>query len=255
MAQKLAYTQVIEKRGLRKTTPFYVEFCGSGERTDAEFERVADSYVSAHNVVAKVQLGNMVDLRKFSGKRHNAYVPAQFEACVMKVMQHLPTTGLLFRTARAVAVGPRSVEQTYKDMHRIRLELAADGKSTTFDGFNLVNLVYNAHVKTDTGIDLAGIYKDHMTNAMWIPHKFPGLGLYVPELGVKLLIFDTGNVVIMGTSDQSDYPLIMDYMTKLAEKYKDYSVPPSHKRYKYRKRRLRNVCSDIVPKDTTRNAP
>lgn len=213
---------------------------------DTDFMNVGKKYISAHNVVAKVHLGNMVDLRKFSGKRHNAYVPSQFEACVTKVTENLPTTGLLFRTARSVAVGPRSVEQTYKDMHRMRLELAADGKRTTFSDFKVVNMVYNTQIDTDTGIDIAGIYRDHMAYATWIPSKFPGLGLYVPELGVKLRIFDTKNVIIMGPVDPSDYPIILEFVRRLAEKYKDYSVPASHKRYKYRQDRLRSVCSDIA---------
>jgi len=150
---------------------------GSAEQT---YRKTARSSLWAQNIVTNVRLGSAVDLRNFSASHPNVYVPRRFEACVARLimMKKLTITGLLFRTLSVVIVGTHSMAHTVKAAHLLRMYLLADGKATTFDSFQLSNMVYNTRVKSKTGINIAAINKKNAERTTYIPLMFPGLQYY-----------------------------------------------------------------------------
>lgn len=138
-----------------------------------------------------------------------------------------------------VVVGTHSLPQTYQTAHRIRLALGEAGRHTLFDEFWLVNMVYNTRVDTDHGIDIASIYKNNLDKTEWVPPMFPGLKYSMEEEHVKLRIFDTRAVVVMGATRPARINTIFRKVTDMATKNPDYYLPDTDERYAYREAKVR----------------
>jgi TATA-box binding protein (TBP) (component of TFIID and TFIIIB) len=143
-------------------------------------------------------------------------------------------------------VGSHSLPQTYLAAHRLRFLLAQEGRPTKFAEFRLVNMVYNREKKTDHGVDIAAINRDHQDTTNYLPLDFPGLKLMMRKQHVNMRIFDTQKFVAMGVTRPRTVDGIFSEAMELAEQHPDYSLPESSKRYQYRNERLLEVRSEHV---------
>jgi len=233
----------------RRNPPHAREFADAladGGVADSLYKSTARLHPWAQNVVTKVRLTSAVDLRRFSAKRFFSYVPSQFLATAYRIRDQLPATELVFRTGRAVVVGTHSLPQTYQAAHRLRLSLAEEGYPTTFEEFSNVNMVWNTRVDAEFGIDLAAIYKNNQDKTEWVPPMFPGLKFAMDDEHVKLRIFPTKAVVVMGATRPGRIDSIFHKVTEMAHRNPDPNLPGSDKRFEYLKEKKRLAFRELV---------
>ena len=71
----------------------------------------------------------------------------------------------------------------------MRLELEAIHEPTSFEEYDLVNMVYFVSLETSGGIDIPHMWTDNMHVASWSPGSFPGMLMEDKENGVKFRFF------------------------------------------------------------------
>lgn len=206
----------------------------------------AYGYIWPENVVMQMRLANDLDLKKISARRYNAYIPHRFETFTVRLRDITNTTVLLFRTGRAVLAGTRAPEYTYQGAHRMRIDLATQGKDTAFEELRLVNQVYNTMLNTSSGVDLGKMYVNNMDKTEWIPDMFPGLKYTDQKYEVKLSMFDTKRLVVMGSKNAWQISQIFSRANQIASQYPDDNLPVSGERFEYRKGKKLLACSDIA---------
>jgi TATA-box binding protein (TBP) (component of TFIID and TFIIIB) len=217
-----------------------------GGVVDASLKKIGSEYEWPENVVVPARLSDELDIRRFSATRYNAYIPHEFETFTVRIEDREKTTALLFRTARSVIAGARSIEQIYQGLHRVRLELAACGKTTTVEELRLVNMVWNTVLELEHGISLADVFANHMDCSDYTPTMFPGLKYENKEFGVKWRIFDTKRLVIMGSKCAGDIQLIKQKAMEMVSKHPDDNLPESGQRFEYRKRQKIAACNRVA---------
>ena len=210
-------------------------------------------YQWPQNVVTKAWLASSVNLRKFTAKRPHSYIPPKFWAAVDRMRNQQGSASLVFRTGRVVIVGTRSMAQTYQAAHRLRMSLAEEQEQegmrhrhTKLEEFRHVNMVFNKRAKSKHGIDIASIHSDNQDKTEWVPTMFPGLKYEMSDEHVKLRLFDTREIVVMGATRPDRVRAIFDKATDLVHSYPDYHLPASNMRYNYRKEQQRRALVDIA---------
>jgi TATA-box binding protein (TBP) (component of TFIID and TFIIIB) len=227
----------------------FVKKLGRRGSADAAMRKHGGSYIWPENVVVQMRLADDIDLRKVSASRYNAYVPHRFETFTVRLCDQSNTTVLLFRTGRAVLAGTRAPEYTFQGAHRMRLDLAALGKDAAFEELRLVNQVYNTTLETASGIDLGKLYQENMDKTEWVPMMFPGLKYTDPDLRVKMRIFDTKRLVVMGSKDASEIAAVFERAGRIAQRYPDDNLPEPEERFDYRNEKKRLACCTITASD------
>lgn len=218
-----------------------------GGDVERNLRKIGSEYEWPENVVVPTRLSDELDIKRFSATRYNAYIPHEFETFTVRISdREKKTTALLFRTARAVIAGARSIEQIYQGLHRVRLELASCGKTTTVEELRLVNMVWNTVLQLDHGISLADVFANNMDRSDYTPTMFPGLKYEDKEFGVKWRIFDTNHIVFMGSKCAGDIQLIKRKATEMMAKHPDDHLPESGKRFEYRKMQKIVACNRVA---------
>jgi len=217
-----------------------------GGAVDRGMRRHGCRYIWPENVVVQMRLANDVDMRKISARRHNAYIPHRFETFTVRLCDQINTTILLFRTGRAVIVGTRAPEYTVQGAHRMRLELESLGTPAAFEELKLVNQVYHTRLRINTGINLGQMLVENMDKTVWVPDMFPGLKYIYDEMNVKMRMFDTKSLVVMGSKNAWEIEEVFDKADAIASQYPDGELPPSSERYRYREEQKRVACSSIA---------
>jgi TATA-box binding protein (TBP) (component of TFIID and TFIIIB) len=216
---------------------------GTGSPADVCFEQMGRDYLALQNVVADVEMGILVDNRRFAVRRPCAYVPSGFGATAVVRYAHIgQTTILLFNTGRVVVVGSKSPEQTIHAIHRLRLALAGDGVHTDVADFELVNMVFVAKIDGIDAVDVASVYKECSKNSYWEPKTFPGLRMIKDNL--LLRIFEE-RAVIMGAAESRQLRSMLRYIGDLCERHQCGRIPPPEHRYRHRMARQRQVLANI----------
>jgi TATA-box binding protein (TBP) (component of TFIID and TFIIIB) len=216
---------------------------GDTHRVDADVAHRSSQYILPENVVIHVRLARMLD-RVFSSTMYNAYVPKEFETFTVRNEEHgQKITALIFRSGRTVLTGTRDPVWTYLGAHRVRLELAANGKDTTLEELVLDNMVYNIKIPVKHGIDLGEMFASNRETSLYLPTRFPGLQFLHERYGVKLRFFDTGYLVIMGARNARRVVGIILAAIKMVAEFPDDNLPDPHERFEYRKRNKIRACS------------
>jgi len=155
------------------------------------------------NIVATVNLGITLDLKKIAMQARNAeYNPKRFAAVIMRIRDPR-TTALIFSTGKMVCTGAKSVELSRiaaRKFARIIQKLGYD--NAKFLEFKVQNMVGSVDVKFP--IRLEGLVLSHSAFSSYEPELFPGLIYRMVKPKIVLLIFVSGKVVLTGAKKESD---------------------------------------------------
>lgn len=169
------------------------------------------------NIVATVNMGCRLDLKKIALHAKNAeYNPKRFAAVIMRIREPR-STALIFASGKMVCTGAKSEHlaklATKKYVKVIqRLDFPA-----LFKDYKIQNIVGSCDVKFP--IRLEGLAYSHGKFCSYEPELFPGLIYRMLEPKVVLLIFVSGKVVLTGAKTKEEiysafesiYPVLLEY--------------------------------------------
>lgn len=155
------------------------------------------------NVVATVNLGCPLDLKKIAQSARNAeYNPKRFAAVIMRIREP-KTTALIFSSGKVVCTGAKSEQDSRvaaRKYAKIICKLGFD--QVSFKEFTIQNIVASCDVKFP--IRLEGLYYSHGLFASYEPELFPGLIYRMKKPKIVLLIFVSGKVVLTGAKKRHE---------------------------------------------------
>merc|ERR1719471_1065007 len=139
------------------------------------------------NIVATVNLGITLDLKKIAMQARNAeYNPKRFAAVIMRIRDPR-TTALIFSSGKMVCTGAKSEEKAKLAARKYARIVQKLGFPTKFKDFKIQNMVGSCDVKFP--IRLEGLVLTHSQFSSYEPELFPGLIYRMFQPRIVLLIF------------------------------------------------------------------
>ncbi|GMY05707.1 TATA-box-binding protein-like [Fagus crenata] len=154
------------------------------------------------NVVASMDLGCNLDLKKIALKARNTeYNPKRFSAVTMRIRDP-KTTALIFSSGKMVVTGAKSEDAANKAARKYARIIQKLEFPTTLKNFKIQNIVASCDIKFP--IRLESIVERHAVFTCYEPELFPGLVYRMKQPKVVLLIFVSGKIVITGAKKRED---------------------------------------------------
>jgi transcription initiation factor TFIID TATA-box-binding protein len=152
------------------------------------------------NIVATANLGCALNLKKIARSMWNVeYKPKRFDAIIMRIRDPR-TTALIFRSGKMVCIGAKSTHQSRLAARKHARLLQRHGYPVCFTNFKIQNMVSSFNLKFPICLKrLVAIQKKF---SCYEPELFPGLIYRIDSLGIKLLVFVSGKVIITGAKKQ-----------------------------------------------------
>jgi transcription initiation factor TFIID TATA-box-binding protein len=160
--------------------------------------------LTLENIVATGDIGVEVDLLSLSQTAEHdnvEYEPEQYAAFILRME---PATVSLYRTGSFSIAGANNWED---------LDLVVDGfqkfllnaglEFQEFSDINVVNLTFSGSIDKELDLEICTM-EFGMENTEYEPEQSPFLVYRPPDFSCVLTISSTGNVVLTGTSDQSE---------------------------------------------------
>lgn len=148
------------------------------------------------NIVATINLGCRLDLKKIAQHARNAeYNPKRFAAVIMRIREPR-TTALIFSSGKMVCTGAKSEDASKLAARKYARIIQKLDFQTKFTDFKIQNMVGSCDVKFN--IRLEGLVLQHSQFCSYEPELFPGLIYRMVRPRVVLLIFVSGKVVLTG---------------------------------------------------------
>eukprot|EP00826_Nyctotherus_ovalis_P011148 TRINITY_DN1290_c0_g2_i22.p1 TRINITY_DN1290_c0_g2~~TRINITY_DN1290_c0_g2_i22.p1 ORF type:complete len:332 (-),score=84.52 TRINITY_DN1290_c0_g2_i22:152-1015(-) len=169
------------------------------------------------NIVATVNFGCKLELRKIALHAKNAeYNPKRFAAVIMRI-RNPKTTALIFGSGKMVCTGARSEVDSEAAARKYARTLKRIGFDVKFREFKVQNIVASAGVNFPVNLDL--LQNQHQKFCTYDPELFPGLIYRMVQPRIVLLIFTSGKVVLTGAKRQEElveafnkiYPVLCYY--------------------------------------------
>ncbi|OWA52078.1 TATA-box-binding protein [Hypsibius exemplaris] len=169
------------------------------------------------NIVATINLGCKLDLKKIAQHARNAeYNPKRFAAVIMRIREPR-TTALIFSSGKMVCTGAKSEAESKLAARKYARIIQKLGFDTKFTDFKIQNMVGSCDVKFN--IRLEGLVLQHAQFCSYEPELFPGLIYRMVRPRVVLLIFVSGKVVLTGAkvreeiyeAFESIYPILKGF--------------------------------------------
>jgi transcription initiation factor TFIID TATA-box-binding protein len=153
------------------------------------------------NLVASTDLGLTLDLYELTTKFKTIdYEPEQFPGAIFKFTDPKATI-LIFKNGKIVVVGCRTEEMIQKTIRKIYglLKPLAREKRKNYDlehpYYDLTNIVASADLHMD--LDLFKVAMQ-LPDIEYEPEQFPGAIIKLRDIGVSLLAFKNGKIIIAG---------------------------------------------------------
>lgn len=181
-------------------------------------ESVGDGYsLDVQNVVATSELGVEVDISMLQDDLpHAQYRPEQFNGLIYR-NEELETTNLIFRTGKIVSTGAdkidksiRSIQDTLSSIESLGLDVDPP------ESPEVVNVVCSTEVADSFNLNAVMIGLG-MENVEYEPEQFPGAIYRIDEVGVAVLLFASGKVVVVGGSDYAQAKEGLEYAVRKLE--------------------------------------
>lgn len=169
------------------------------------------------NIVATVNLGCSLDLKKIALQARNAeYNPKRFAAVIMRIREPR-TTALIFSSGKMVCTGAKSEEDSRLASRKYARIIQKLGFSAKFMEFKIQNMVGSCDVKFP--IRLEGLVLGHQQFCSYEPELFPGLIYRMVKPRIVLLVFVSGKVVLTGAKKRNEiyeafeniYPILKSF--------------------------------------------
>ncbi|KAK5968163.1 BMA-TBP-1 isoform b [Trichostrongylus colubriformis] len=196
-------------------------------------------YPSIQNIVATVDLGQRVDLKKLTlHSRNTEYNPKRFSAVIMRIREPR-TTALIFSSGKMVTTGAKS-ESASRQVYKFSEVVAVGnvkslfsfrqasrkfarivqkvGFNVKFADFKIQNVVGSCDVRFS--IQLEGLCIMHAQFSTYEPELFPGLIYRMVQPRVVLLIFVSGKVVITGARHQDDIDQAFKHIYPILKRFR-----------------------------------
>jgi transcription initiation factor TFIID TATA-box-binding protein len=152
------------------------------------------------NLVASTDLGLTLDLYQLTTNFKNIeYEPEQFPGAILKFTEPKATI-LIFKNGKIVVVGCRTRELIAKSIRKVYglLKPYAE-KRKNYDledpKYDLTNIVASADLHMDLDLFKVAMM---LPDIEYEPEQFPGAIIKIRELGVSLLAFKNGKIIIAG---------------------------------------------------------
>jgi len=153
------------------------------------------SDVQIQNVVAVAVLDQKIDLPSIIKAFRNVENKPKFPGLVFR-LKRPKTSTLIFGTGKMVCTGARSEKMARSAVKKVVSEMKKAGIIILGEPrISIENVVASADVGGDVDLEKASEVLD---NILYEPDQFPGAIYRMEELGVVILIFHTGKLVITG---------------------------------------------------------
>lgn len=161
------------------------------------------------NIVTCVHWRVDINLQKFAEHyRCVEYTPKRFAAAKIRLAKP-STTALIFKNGIVVCVGAKTQESARLACQKHRRLISRLGYHTKFQRFRIRNRVYA--IRVSHPISLVHIHENpelleegNKLGSQWEPEQFPGLIYKMHSPDLKLTIFDSGSVNIIGVKRSQD---------------------------------------------------
>ncbi|EPB79889.1 transcription factor TFIID [Ancylostoma ceylanicum] len=175
-------------------------------------------FPSIQNIVATVDLGQRIDLKKLTlHSRNTEYNPKRFSAAIMRIREPR-TTALIFSSGKMVTTGAKSENASKQASRKFARIVQKVGFNVKFADFKIQNVVGSCDVRFS--IQLEGLCIMHAQFSTYEPELFPGLIYRMVHPRVVLLIFVSGKVVITGARHQDDIDLAFKHIYPILRRFK-----------------------------------
>ncbi|KAF5401023.1 Transcription factor TFIID [Paragonimus heterotremus] len=170
-----------------------------------------------HNVIATVNLGCPIELRKVVLHIRSAeYNPKRFPGAVVRLREPRVTC-LVFGTGKMVCTGARSEADCNLGARKCARILQKIGFPTRFMDFTVQNMVGLADLRFPIRLERLLLANEQMTQ--YEPEIFPGLIYRIVKPRMAMLIFVNGKIVMTGCKSReqmhealnSVYPVLYNY--------------------------------------------
>ncbi|TGZ65245.1 hypothetical protein CRM22_005951 [Opisthorchis felineus] len=149
-----------------------------------------------HNVIATVNLGCHIELRKVVLHIRSAeYNPKRFPGAVMRLREPRVTC-LIFGTGKMVCTGARSEAECHLGARKCARILQKIGFPTRFFDFTVQNMVGLFDLRFPIRLEGLLLANEQMTQ--YEPELFPGLIYRIIKPRLVMLIFVNGKIVMTG---------------------------------------------------------
>ncbi|WKY12167.1 hypothetical protein Q1695_003612 [Nippostrongylus brasiliensis] len=173
---------------------------------------------SIQNIVATVDLGRRIDLKKLTlHSRNTEYNPKRFSAVIMRIREPR-TTALIFSSGKMVTTGAKSESASRQASRKFARIVQKVGFNVKFADFKVQNIVGSCDVRFS--IRLEGLCIMHAQFSTYEPELFPGLIYRMVHPRVVLLIFVSGKVVITGARHQDDIDQAFHHIYPILRRFK-----------------------------------
>ena len=169
------------------------------------------------NIVATVNLGCPLDLRKITtAARNTEYNPQRFPALIMRIRDP-KATALIFASGKVVCTGTKSEEMAKYAAKKFARIIQKIGFQVKFKGFKVQNIVASCDVKFPIRLEQLSQEVDRFST--YEPEIFPGLIFRMAEPRVSLLIFVSGKIVLSGAKSIADIRNAFNNIIPILRKY------------------------------------
>ena len=183
---------------------------------------MAKGYVIT-NVVAAGNLGLELDLYKLPLRFKNIeYEPEQFPGAILKFNKPKATL-LVFKNGKIVVVGckdRKTIEEAIVKAYEM-LKPVASRVVKKLDKKNLDYSITNMVAAADLGIemDLFRVTLELEEDIEYEPEQFPGAILKLRDIGVSILVFKNGKLIIAGGRTERDVSRALERVKKLLSRF------------------------------------
>ncbi|XP_076064179.1 TATA binding protein isoform X2 [Oratosquilla oratoria] len=180
----------------------------------------SDLYIipQLQNIVATVNLGCKLDLKKIALHARNAeYNPKRFAAVIMRIREPR-TTALIFSSGKMVCTGAKSEDHSRLAARKYARIVQKLGFTAKFLDFKIQNMVGSCDVKFP--IRLEGLVLTHSQFSSYEPELFPGLIYRMVKPRIVLLIFVSGKVVLTGAKVRQEIYEAFDNIYPILKSFK-----------------------------------
>jgi len=170
------------------------------------------------NVVATVNLGCKLDLKKIALHARNAeYNPKKFAAVVMRIREP-KCTALIFSTGKIICTGAKSPHFSKLACRKFARIIQKLGFDVKFKDFSIQNIVASVDVRFP--VRLEGIAVKHSQFSSYEPELFPGLIYRMVDPKIVLLIFVSGKIIFTGAKESSQVFKSFDNIFPVLDEFK-----------------------------------
>lgn len=171
------------------------------------------------NIVATVNLGCQLELKKIALYARNAeYNPKRFAAVIIRIREP-KTTALVFGSGKMVCTGAKSEDNARLAARKYARIIQKLGFNARFTQFTIQNIVGSCDVKFP--IRLERLATEHQTLCSYEPELFPGIIYRMEDPKVVLLIFVSGKIVLTGAKEKKHIEQAFEIIYSKLGKYKN----------------------------------